>query len=115
MKRRKTVSLNAIVANNAFSEGRGKSRGSAKAVKRERVSETGSARRRGPDPEEIVEDKEVPVIEIEDDDDVFPDEDPDPAATVRERHPRLNPSSGLDTPSPPRPVSLRGVPTSDAE
>ena len=54
MKRRKTVSLNAIVANNAFSEGRGKSRGSAKAVKRERVSETGSARRRDPDPEEIV-------------------------------------------------------------
>lgn len=115
MKRRKTVSLNAIVANNAFSEGRGKSRGSAKAVKRERVSETGSARRRGPDPEEIVEDKEVPVIEIEDDDDVFPDEDPDPAATVRERYPRLNPSSGLDTPSTPRLVSLRGVPTSDAE
>ena len=113
MKKRKTVSLNAIVANNAFSEGRGKSRGSAKAVKRERVSETGSARRRGPDPEEIVEDK--PVIEIEDDDDVFPDEDPDPAATVRERYPRLNPSSGLDTPSTPRPVSLRGVPTSDAE
>ena len=50
MKKRKTVSLNAIVANNAFSEGRGKSRGSAKAVKRERVSETGSARRRGPRP-----------------------------------------------------------------
>ena len=43
----------------------------------------------------------MPVIEIEDDDDVFPDEDPDPAATVRERHPRLNPSSGLDTPSTP--------------
>ena len=112
MKRRKTVSLNAIVANNAFSEGRGKSRGGAKAVKRERVSER-SERRRGPDPEEIVEDK--PVIEIEDDDDVFPDEDPDPAATVRERYPRLNPSSGLDTPSTPRLVSLRGVPTSDAE
>ena len=100
MKRRKTVSLNAIVANNAFSEGRGNPAGARRREEGASERATGSEKK-GPRPRgDFVEDK--PVIEIEDDDDVFPDEDPDPAATVRERCPRLTPrrvSIPVDTPS----------------